>query len=86
MLDAGGVCVVAMLLRTGRAVKYLLPEAFAHYFDMWKYPKTGFMDAMMQSSIDLSLATLHTTTMTILSTKPLNPAENDDLTITESLR
>lgn len=68
ILNVSGVCVVVMLLRTRHAVKQEPPEVLANFFDMCKYPKTGFTNAMMQSSTDLSQATLRTTAVAI----PLN--------------
>ena len=65
ILNVSSVCVVAMLLRTGRAVNYEPPEVLANFFDVCKYPKTGFTNAMMQSSTDLSQATLRTTAVAI---------------------
>lgn len=80
IIDIGGVCVVAMLLRAERALKYHPSEFFACFFDMCKYPKTGFMNAMTQSSIDLSQATLCTTAMAVPPNRkrPLDPAIEDD--------
>ena len=65
ILNVSGVCVVAMLLRTGRAVNYEPPEVLPNFFDVCKYPKTGFTNAMMQSSTDLSQATLRTTVVAV---------------------
>ena len=83
ILNVSGVCVVAMLLRTGCAVNYKPPEVLANFFDMCKYPKTGFTNAMMQCFTDLSQATLRTTVVAVPPNKkwPLNPAVEDDLTI-----
>lgn len=58
MLNISGVCVVALLLRCQCALTYDLPECLAIYFDEKKYPTTGFMKAMRDSSVDLSKATL----------------------------
>ena len=66
-----------MLLCTGRAVNYKPPEVLANFFDVCKYPKTGFTNAMMQSSTDLSQAVA----VPLNKKWPLNPAVEDDLTI-----
>ena len=77
-IDLSGVCIVAMLLRSGRAVTYERPELLRQFFDELGYPQTGFIKAMSDSSVDLSKATLKSTAIpTKPATKrPLNHQEN----------
>ena len=60
-LDINGVCLVALLLRTNRAVQFRKEEYVASFFrEIKKFPKTGFMDAM-NGTIDLTRTVLKCT-------------------------
>ena len=65
VLDIAGVCLVALLLRTNRAVRFEKEEDIAGLLQKkkLKLPQTGFMDAMKRAkgTIDLSQAVLKCT-------------------------
>lgn len=58
-LNIAGVCLVALLLRTSRAVRF--DESVAAYLERKGFPKTGFIDAVKNSKVDLTKAELKCT-------------------------
>ena len=82
MLDIAGACVVAMLLRSQCAVEYEESSYFDVLFRHLKYPRTGFMQAMRNSSIDLSKATLKSTSIPSKSVRK-RPLEHQESTMNQ---
>ena len=55
LIDVYGVCMVALLLRTSRAVQFEPEDKIANFLhDDKKFPQTGFVDAMSGANLDLS--------------------------------
>lgn len=55
VMDIYGVCIMALLLRTNRAVQFEAEDKVADFLhNDEKFPQTGFIDALSSAHIDLS--------------------------------